>query len=424
MDDREAVAWLVRRAGFGLAPGQLDELVGLGVDATLDELVDPDAAGVTPAPDPWADLPLAARDPGEDRRREAVAVIRAWLAAMGATPRPLEERMRWLWHGHLVSTLPVVQIPALLVGQLRTLGAHGLGDARTLLRVITVDPAMLRYLDGASNRLGAVNENYGRELLELFALGIGAFDEADVRAAAVALTGWTIDRRTGEARFVPARHDDRPQRLLGVDGVHDVDTVLDAVVAQPACARHLAATVAGELLGAVDDGVVEGLAAGARADGLALRPLVRSTLEAGLDGAGGEVVLAPVPWLVQVLRATGTPLAEALGSPRIAQGLQAAGQVPLLAPNVGGWPGGRAWLTTATTLARQSLAAHVADLAPGDGAAVLAADAGDVDALADVLGRPGGFLPATAEAVAATARRHGARAALALALSSPDLVIA
>ena len=427
MDDREAVAWLLRRAGFGPAPGELDELVGLGVDGALDRLVDPDGVGVPVAPDPWADVALTVRRADEDRRQETVAVIGRWLVAMGSTPRPLEERMRWLWHGRLVSTLPVVQIPSLLVGQLRTLGRSGLSDGRSLLRAVTVDPAMLRYLDGATSRRGAVNENYGRELLELFALGLGAYDEADVRAAAVALTGWVVDPATGAARLVPGRHDATPQTLLGVPGVHDVDTVLDAVTAHPACAEHLAATVAGELLGAVEPDVRTGLADGLRRGGLALRPLVRSVLEAGLDGAGGEVVLAPVPWLVQCLRAVGVPVEQAVAGPagsRLGRGLQAAGQLPLFAPNVGGWPGGRAWLTTATTLARQDLAVGVAEAAPDDGAAARAADAADVDALADALGRPGGLSAATGAAVVDARRRLGPTAALALALASPDLVIA
>ena len=423
MEPREAVAWLHRRAGWGLAPGELDQLVDLGVDAVLDRLIDPEGAGLPEAVDPWAEVSVSFDPDGVDRG-EVVAVVGAWLRAMATTPRPLEERMRWLWHGHFVSRLAKVRALPLLVGQLRTLGALGLGGATPLVRALTIDPAMLVELDGITNRRGGINENHGRELLELFTVGVDAHDEADVRAAAVALSGWVVDRDEGSARFVARRHDDTPQQLLGVAGVHDVDTVVDAVVGHPACARHLTAVLASELLGQVAPGEVEALARGFRDDGLQVRPQVRRLLEAGLDGRGTELVLAPVPWLIQLLRATGTGLDD-LGAPgEVGALLQAAGQVPLAAPNVSGWPSGRAWLTTATTLARQRLAARVAAGAPTDGPAAVAAADGDVDALADALGRPAGLTPATSDAVDRAARQHGPEVALATALSSPDLVIA
>ena len=111
------------------------------------------------------------------------------------TTEPFAEWMRWFWHGHFVSTLRVVKQPQLMVQQLRLFGTLGLGDFRSLLRAVTIDPAMLIYLDGTTSTKGAVNENYGREVLELFALGIGNYGEADVRAGAEALTGWRAPRR-------------------------------------------------------------------------------------------------------------------------------------------------------------------------------------------------------------------------------------
>lgn len=428
MDDRAAVAWLHRRAGWGLAPGQLDAEVARGVDGALDALVDPDAAGVPPAPDPWAALdPVAVPDRSSPEYRTAVrAVVASWLAAFVTTPRPLEERVRWLWHGHFVTGLAEVQAPALVVDQLRMLGRLGLGDVPTLLRAVTVDPAMLRYLDGATNQVGAINENYGRELLELFALGIGSYDEDDVRAASVALSGWVVTPGTGTSRFVPRRHDDTPQRLLGVEGVHDVDSVVAAVVDHPACARHLTRAVATELLGSVDDATLDALSVGLVADGLQLRPLVRAVLEAGLDGAGGPVVLAPVPWFVQVLRALGLTVADVVDGREGEQLLRSAGQIPMFPPNVGGWPGGRAWLSTSVTLARTNLAALAAHAAPPDGPARAAAAAGDPAALADALARPEGFSAETADALrtAARADRSGGADTLAVALASADLVLA
>ncbi len=186
--------------------------------AVVDHLVDPGAHGVAAAPDPWRSLDLAGYDPQDGAGLLRRASVEAWLAAMFVTPRPLEEWMRWFWHGHFVSTLGTVKDPRLMVGQLRMLGAEGLGDFRTLLRAVTVDAAMLVYLDGTDSRIGEVNENYGREVLELFALGVGNYSEDDVRAGATALTGWHVDRRDGSRRVratVPRRHPAELPRPIG-----------------------------------------------------------------------------------------------------------------------------------------------------------------------------------------------------------------
>lgn len=421
MDDRSAVAWLHRRIGFGLAPGELDALAALGAGTVLDRLLDPDAHGVPVAPDPWADLDLSGFDPATATREQRVAPIGAWLVAMATTPRPLEEWMRWFWHGHLVSTLRVVKHPALMVGQLRLFGERGLGDLHGLLRAVTVDPAMLLYLDGATNQRGAINENYGRELLELFALGIGAYGEADVRAGATALTGWTVERGTGAARFVARRHDDTPQAYLGRTGVHDVDTVVDAVVGHPACAPFVAGRLARAVLGPdVDAGLVDRLGRDFASSGLQLRPLVRSVLEAGLDGAGGPVVQAPVPWMTSMVRATAAPVVAAVTA--AGRRLEPAGQVPMMAPSVAGWPGGRSWLSSSATIARLDMAAAVAAAAPATSPALVAAGRADHPALAAALGRPEGFAEGTVAGLRQAAPA-GARTVLAVAMAAPDVVV-
>lgn len=430
MDDRTAVAWLHRRAGWGLAPGQLDEQAALGVDAALERLLDPDSAGVADAPDPWEGLGDVALLPAQgDAAREARhRAVRAWLEAMVTTPRPLAERMRWLWHGHLVSGLAEVKHPGLMIGQLRTWYALGLGDVPSLLRAATVDAAMLRYLDGASSRRNAVNENYGRELLELFSLGIGNYSEDDVRAAAVALTGWVVPAGAVRSTFVARRHDPTPQVLLGVAGVQDVESVVGAVTAHPACARFLTGVLATELLGpGVDAGLLESLAGRFRDGGLVVVPLVRDLLRAGLDGAATPVVLPPVPWLVQLLRALDLRPAQVFEQAGAVEMLSGAGQIPMFPPNVSGWPGGRAWLSTTATLARVNLASLLAGLVPEGSPAHAAATVGDVAALADILGRPEGFGPATVGAVRvarAAGGEQGVTLALATALAAPEMVIA
>lgn len=430
MTTRAQLAWLLQRAAFGPATGQLDALGDGQSDASvLDQLVDPGNHGVADAPDPWAGIDLTSYDPrakGVATRALSARIIGAWLAAMATTPRPLEEWMRWFWHGHFVSTVRVVKHPPLMVGQLRTLGAMALGDVPSLLRAVTTDPAMLAYLDGDTNLRDAVNENYGREVLELFSLGVGNYTEADVRAGATALTGYRIVGRTTASAsgvFDPRRHDDTHQTYLGTDGVHDLDGVVDAIVAHPACAPFITTKLAHALLGpGVDQGTLDQLASDFAASGLQLRPLVQAILQAGLDGRADELAVAPVPSLVSMIKATspsGLP-ADA----RMLSGLTAAGQLPLDAPNVAGWPGGRTWLSSSTTIARFNLAAQVAAAADQDSPARQAARNGDLDALADRVGRPTGFTDATRDALSGLADRDPkGTGRLAVALSSPDLAI-
>ena len=423
MEEREKVAWLHRRLGFGVMPGLLDEHESLGAAAVLDLLVDPDGHAQPVAPDPWAGVDLAGADAEPEALRTARrAAITAWVTAMVTTPRPTHEWLRWFWHGHLVSSLDVVKYPSALVRQLRLYADLGWGDTPTLVRAMSVDAAMLRYLDGVSNTRDAVNENFGRELLELFTLGVGAFDEVDVRAGATALTGWTIDRTTFEVRFAERAHDDTPQRYLGVDGVHDLDTVVAAIAVQPAHARFLTRVLAAEILGdGVDPAVIAARSAEFAASGLDVRILVRGLAADGLDGAGSTKVLAPVPWAVGLARASGLEVdAPLLGV--VGRTLIASGQLPMLPPNVGGWPAGGAWLSTSATLARLNFATWLGAKIPLDGPLGALAVAGDVDAMADALGHPEGWSATTRAALANTTGPPAAL--LAAAFGAPDLMLA
>lgn len=414
MSERERIAAIVQRAAFGARPGDLDRFESAGTKAATDELLDPGAHGVPAAVDPWDDDLLRTPQPG---REVAGAAIAQWLGRMVETPRPLEEWMAWFWHGHFATGIDKVRSPYLMVQQVRTLQRLALGSFPELVRAVTIDAAMLVYLDGAESTGTNPNENYGRELQELFTVGVGHYGEADVRAAAVALTGWRVGRRTYTTQYVAALHDDAPQRLQGRDGVHDLDTVVAAVTEADACAPFVAGKVARAILGPdVDADLVKDLASTFRDGGLEIRPLVRAVLSA-IDRAM-PMTTSPVTWLVSALRATG-----ARPDPRfVLPALRAAGQLPFLPPNVGGWPGGSAWLSSSTVIGRYNLAGVVAAATPAGAAVRSAAIDGDLDALADGLGLPGGFSGPTQDALASL--RGDGTAVLALALASPDLVVA
>jgi uncharacterized protein (DUF1800 family) len=409
MDNASQVSWLHRRAGFGLHPDQLAVQHGLPAADVLGELLTQ-----VSATDPWAGLVL-------DGKGERADAIVAWLAHLRASAAPYADRRTWNLHGWLVSAIDKVP-PVFMVEQIRMFAEIGGGSLPDLLRRLSVDRAMLVYLDGRQSTAGAPNENYSRELLELFALGIGSYTEADVKAAARALTGWVVSYETADATLVARRHDDSPQTLLGFDGVHDVDSVIDAIVAQPAHARFVATKVVELYLGDPQapqlSGVVDDLADHYRAD-LRLDAVIGAALGYGLAGARSSLVLAPLPWLVMALRACNLGLVQLPGAVR--PWLRQSGQIPLLPPGVDGWPNGTDWLNSSAIVARANVAAPIASaIDPSEPCAIAAADA-DIDALALHLGLSEPFTPTTAAAIR---NAPDPTARLTLALIAPENLLA
>ncbi len=415
-DPAAALAWTRRAVGFGSTTEDLDLAEGRTTDELLDELFE---AATEPAAVPLFDgLDLPLRPEGA----EVARMVGAWLLRMATGRSPVRDWLTWFWHGHLVTSFRVVRSPKLLSGQLRTYDELGGGPFRALLRATTIDPAMLVYLDGARSTGTAPNENYARELLELFALGLPVGDEAwtetDVERISASLTGWTLDRRDGSRSFVPTRHDDTRRRVLGVDDVHDLDTVIDAVVGHPQCAVHVTRCLASSILGpGVAESLVEDEAERFARDGLVVLPLIRRLVEAGIDGARTETPLGPVAWFANAYAATAPTRSDGL-----ARGfLEPSGQIPMAPPDVAGWPSPEAWLTTSATAARLTTAIGLAEAASDTAPLTVAAGTGDLDAVARSIGRPQGLSPTTIE----TLERSGAtdRALMALVLSAPDLMV-
>ena len=429
MSERDVIAGIYRRVAFGVTPGELDRLEALGIDGVIDRLVDPDAHGVDAAPvDLWAGLEL----PPLDSYGQALAINGRWFDALIVTPRPFHEWMAWYWHGHLVSGLNGAFAVEMIV-QLNLFRRSGLGSFADLLRAVTVGAAMLRYLDGDQNEGTNPNENYSREVLELFALGIGNYTQDDIVAGARALSGWRIDLLSGPSPsdparprvyFDPSRHNDAPQRYLGRADVHDVDTVVDAIVNHEACAPFVASRFGRAVLGPeADPGLLADLGRRFQDADLNLSVLSRAVLEALAEGHGTGLLLAPMPWLVAAQRATGAILSDDYRS----SSLFASGQFPLFPPNVVGWPGGRQWLASSAITERFNLASALASAAPPTNTAKQAAAEGDLPALADALGHPAGFSQPTTAALEELRRSVGLRDGvelLAVALASPDLVMA
>ncbi|MBW7905741.1 MAG: DUF1800 domain-containing protein [Phycisphaerae bacterium] len=367
--DAQAAAHLLRRAGFGGTPAEVERLHRLGVEGAVDWLVDFDRQGYAPAPpavDPLVmegldrtelrgKTPEERREIIEQRRRaerESFEEIRLWwIERMATTPRPLEERMTLFWHGHFTSGMREVRRAQFMLEQNEFLRRRALDSFRELLIGISRDRGMLTYLDGNRNVARAPNENYARELLELFTLGIGNYTEADIKAAARAFTGWSYN----ESGFIfrRAQHDGGPKRFLGRSGNLTGEDVIDAILEQPACARFLARKLL-EYFVRPDPPreLVEALAREIRRQKYALRPVMRTLLKSRAfyhPEARGSLVRSPVDVVIGTARTLGVPVANL---PAAQRALTAMGQELMQPPNVKGWDGGKAWINTATLFTR------------------------------------------------------------------------
>lgn len=373
---------LLSRAGLSSpTPAEIAPLLPLSRDAAIRTvLAGARREAVTPLP-VWADDPpppsrkamgrktmsgrkMAGKDIDRtermarvDARRERAAELKSWwFRELVATDSPLTERMALFWHNHFTSSLQKVRLPSLLLRQNRLFRKHGLGSFRALLHAIARDPAMLVYLDNAVSRAGSPNENFARELLELFTLGEGHYSEADIKAAARALTGWSVDRNTGKFRVYAERHDDGDKIFLGVGGKLDGNDIVEILLRQPRTAEFIAAKMWRAFVSTEPGpGTIERLAGRFREADYAIARLLEDILasDAFWDAANrGTLIKSPVELLVGTLRLFRLELPERRVVERFSGRM---GQDLFDPPNVKGWPGGTAWITSRTLLLRQSL---------------------------------------------------------------------
>ncbi|HET7033788.1 MAG TPA: DUF1800 domain-containing protein, partial [Casimicrobiaceae bacterium] len=286
--------------------------------------------------------------------REGLELRAWWINEMTATRSPLTERMTLFWHNHFVSAQPKVRTTRLMYWQNATLRANALGNFGTLLHAIAKDPAMLVYLDGVRSRKGTPNENFAREVMELFTLGEGYYTEQDVKEAARAFTGWSLERETGRFLFRPALHDYGEKTVLGKKGHFDGDDVLDILLARPETAEHVTAKLWREFVAPdVDAAEVRRIAARFREAHYDIRVALKEILTSDAFYATeqrGALVKSPVELVVGTLRVFELRPEQALPFAVAAAGM---GENLFSPPNVKGWPGGDVWINTTTLLARK-----------------------------------------------------------------------
>jgi uncharacterized protein (DUF1800 family) len=373
-------AHLLNRAGFGGTPEEIERLVSLGPDGAVLRLVDyekiPDSTRNPEwaKPDPQRQERLRqARNADPETRRQIVQEERRkqrehlielkgwWLRRMAKGPRPFQEKMTLFWHGHFATSMEKVRDAYLMWKQNDLFRRHATGNWQEMLTAVAKDPAMLIWLDQGQSRKEHPNENFARELMELFTLGEGHYTEKDVTEGARALTGWMYDRMNQEFVERPGAHDDGGKTFLGRTGQLTGADVLEQIVAQPQAARFIMAKLwnffAGESPGPE---LTTELAAIFRANNGHFKPALTAMFrceEFYADTIICNQIKSPVQWLAGSVRA----LERELPPPRVCFWLtRNLGQDLFAPPNVKGWDGGPSWITTNTLLERYNEAAVLA----------------------------------------------------------------
>src|ERR1700716_143421 len=230
---RSQVAHLLRRAGFGATEAELDQYTALGFAGAVERLLNPEQVDDSAIDQQLEPL---ATDLGDPKKIEPAKFW--WLNRMLYTQRPLQEKVTLFWHNHFATANSKVNNAVLMQQQIQLFRDNGFGNFETLLQKVTRNPATLIWLDNRQNRKGAPNENYAREVQELFTVGIGNYTEQDIHAAARAFTGHTLDKNL-KYTFNTAQHDAGSKTFQGQTGNFDADDILAILVRNPATARYI-----------------------------------------------------------------------------------------------------------------------------------------------------------------------------------------
>jgi len=377
--DRTRAAHLLNRAGFGGDPGEIDKLTAMGVAGAVDWFLKaPGDDELFPPPsllEPSTRFEFKKREKAALTEDDRLAVRKQlgeiehlsmldlrlwWLNRMRYTTAPLREKMTLFWHGHFATSNQKVNDSWMMWGQNETLRQEALGKFPVLLKAISRDPAMIRWLDLGQSRKDHPNENFAREVMELFSLGEGHYTEQDIQQAAKAFTGYRIVPETGAFRFAERDYDPGTKIFFGKTGAFTGDDIIDTITSQPQCARFIGKKlwtffVAGDPSEEVVQGFGELLLSNGYDIAATLGVLFRSEAFYSPHVMHHQIK-GPVQWMIQTTRMLEIPLPDAKV---LENSLAALGQVVFAPPNVKGWDGGRSWISAASLLYRYNLAAYL-----------------------------------------------------------------
>jgi uncharacterized protein (DUF1800 family) len=392
--NRRMAAHLLRRAGFGGAPADVDRLAAMSSRDAVDSMMrfDPGPLAARPAledpPVPPRGLyrgfaqaavggavPMAADDAtaearkafqmqrNQNRRQNLISMQTWWLQRMIASQAPLQEKMTLFWHGHFTSSPEKGTFAQELLMQNLLFREYALGNVRDLTLHVSQDPAMLRYLDNNVNAKAHPNENYARELMELFTLGIGNYTEQDIRESARAFTGWTFRRNpdgTGSFLDNHNQHDDGSKTFLGQTGNFSGTDIVNIIFKQPAAPRWFAKKLLAFFVYMdPEPQLIDAVAGLIRQHDFEMKPVMATLLHSNVffsERAYRALVKSPVEFVVGTHQLFGINEIGRLELPVLRQ----MGQVLFYPPNVKGWDGGSAWINSQSILTRENFANGVA----------------------------------------------------------------
>ncbi|HEV8131082.1 MAG TPA: DUF1800 domain-containing protein [Acidobacteriota bacterium] len=345
--DYERAAHLLRRAGFGGDYKQVQELVQLGSDKALDRLLEFDADALT-----RFDARVAAMNFDLGERDD---IKGWWICRMYYSPAPLQEKMALFWHNHFATSMRKVRAPELMVGQNELFRQYALSDFQRLLLEVSKDPAMIQWLDNSNNLKGKPNENYARELMELFTIGIGHYTEQDIKEAARAFTGWQMDFKG--FCFSPEQHDFGQKTFMGQTGEFNGGDIIKIIMLQPATSEYIARKLFQFFAyDDPDDAVIKQLASIFAANHYQIRPVVEKILRSRAffsEKSMQAQIKSPVEYVLGTAKTLNLEV-NPQGAKMLARAAAQMGQNLFEPPSVKGWDGGRAWINTSTLLNRQN----------------------------------------------------------------------
>ncbi|MBN8584388.1 MAG: DUF1800 domain-containing protein [Ignavibacteria bacterium] len=362
--NKTLVTHLLNRTMFGATVSQVNSVLALTPNEAVELLFQPYAAPEVPGT--WV---TEAPDFNSAYNTQRTSQLRTWwVRLMYEQPVSIREKMTLFWHNHFVSEAATVIIPQYMYMQNTLFRNNCTGNFRTLAKLVTRDPGMLIYLDGRYNIVGNPNENYGRELLELFTMGIGNYTETDVREAARALTGWILSGLG--SIFVPSRHDYGNKTFLGQTGNFDDNDVIDIIFNQPVTAKFICTKLYKTFIHQNDDlsyaqPVIDEMANILRSNNYEIAPLLKTLLKSKLfysDNTISSLIKNPLDLMigsVKMLNINFDPSSLTTRLNYIITQASAAGQYILDPPNVQGWVGYRQWLSTISMPIRAAFAESI-----------------------------------------------------------------
>jgi hypothetical protein len=370
------MAHLMRRAGFGASRDELESRVAKGYEATVEELLHPETQEPVDAYSLLRYQPAALLPGGQPPMGNV-----NWMFYLVNTKRPLEEKIALFWHHVFATGNAKVDNYDQLLEQIQLFRQMGMGNYRALLVELAKNPSMIFWLDNNENHGYAVNENWGRELLELFSLGVGNYTEKDVREASRAFTGWTFEtkiprlpygRFPWKFQYRPEDHDDGEKEFLGHRGRFNGEDIINIIVEQPACARFVARHLynffvadepqvpAWSIEAPRDPKAIETLATTFRESKYDIRSVLRVLFNSDyFKNARFQHMKSPAEVVVGTLRLVGNFEIPRPGYGELSMQPSYMGQDLLNPPSVEGWHTGKEWINSGSLMARINFVAEL-----------------------------------------------------------------